>query len=178
MSPRTRHRAVAIGATAVVLAAGAAAALNPPRTAGAAPRTVPAVNNCPTYAATFGPNAVAVTFHYQAFPQTWIVPSTAVSGSICIDASGAQGGASSAAPGGTGGDVNVVTNASANQALRIVIGKRGASSPAGGGAGGGGTYVFAPDGSVLAVAGGGGGAGTSANGGGGGQTREAPTATD
>ncbi len=138
--------------------------------ASAASRVIPPVTNCPTYASTFGSNVVSVTFHYQSVAQTWIVPSTAVASSICIDASGAQGGQSSAQPGGTGGDVNVVPNVATGQSLQLVVGKRGASGAGGSGAGsgGGGTYVFAPNGSVLAVAGGGGGAGVSGNGGGGG----------
>ncbi|HEX7459174.1 MAG TPA: hypothetical protein VF279_01010, partial [Acidimicrobiales bacterium] len=138
--------------------------------AAAAPRLIPAIKSCPAYTAGLGSNEVSVSFHYQPVHQTWVVPSTAVLSSICVDASGAQGGASATQPGGTGGDVNIVPKVAVGDSLQIVVGKQGRSGPGGTGAGGGGggTYVFAPDGSVLAVAGGGGGAGATGNGGGGG----------
>jgi hypothetical protein len=142
----------------IAAALGVPALDSSPAYASAAPLGV--VKDCPTYDATFGTNVISVTFHYQPVPQTWVVPSTAVPDSVCIDASGAQGGPSAAQSGGTGGTVNVVTALTPGQATIITVGKRGRSGGGGTGAGrgGSGTYVFAPDGSVLVAAGGGGGA--------------------
>lgn len=134
------------------------------------------VTDCPTWSTNFGGNTdpskvVQVRFSYRPGTQSWVVPSNAVPNSICIDASGAQGGSTAGGTGGTGGDVNIVPTVTANQVLTVVVGKQGSGGGpggTGGATGGGASAVFAPGGAVIAVAGSGGGAGATANGGAGG----------
>src|ERR1700676_406355 len=120
-SPRASKRNLA-GAALVVggfLAAPVALVGAP---SSAAPRLIPAVTDCSVYAGSFGPNVVKVQFSYNPNPQRWLVPSNAITSSICIDASGGQGGPSPQPPlineGGYGGTLNVVPSVSSGQSLQ------------------------------------------------------------
>ncbi len=117
------------------------------------------ISDCPTYSTNYGGNTdasklVQVRFSYRPGTQSWVVPANAVLASVCIDASGAQGGG---ATGGPGGDVNMVPTVTANQILTVAVGKQGSGGGAGGtsaGSGGGASMVFAGN-TLVAAAGGG-----------------------
>ena len=54
---------------------------------------VPAIHDCDTYEAVQGPNSFAVDFNYSAQLQHWVVPPNVAGGSVCVDVSAGQGGA-------------------------------------------------------------------------------------
>lgn len=86
--------------------------------ASAAPKLAPPITNCDTYEAGLGPNQFSVDFKYSSQIQHWTVPNNVVAGSVCIDASGAQGGDGTGSAGGLGGAVNELFSVTAGPDLR------------------------------------------------------------
>ena len=79
MTDRGGRRRIARRATVVVVGAAAllaapVSALALPASAGAAAHSIAPVQDCPTYASTFGSNVVSVMFHYQKSPRPGSCP--------------------------------------------------------------------------------------------------------
>ncbi|MGA2146331.1 MAG: hypothetical protein ABSH49_15355, partial [Bryobacteraceae bacterium] len=104
-------------------------------------------------------SAVAGTIVYTGSETTYIIPTT---GTYYILAAGAAGGSGSAAPGGSGTEIEGDATLAAGTVLDIVVGGAGSTGNFGtiwGGGGGGGTFVWVAGSSTpLIIAGGGGGA--------------------
>jgi PKD repeat protein len=117
-------------------------------------RTGPSQTQCNN---TYGPGVVTVNNGIQQ----WVVPPGIFS--LEIEAWGAQGGGSSARPGGLGAYVKTEVAVTPGQVLNIVVGQAGnitpSNSPSGNRGGGGGSFVWDPqsDSEPLIAAGGGGG---------------------